>query len=619
METTGQKPDQLNLQSRNTKAKQREKLKQPFPETFQHQNKLKATRGETADSDPEKYSMAWPGKKECFRIIEAPSRGTLKPCRSESLDWDTTHNVFVEGENLEVLKLFQHPYFNKIKLIYIDPPYNTGKEFIYPDKFSQTLETYLKYTGQKDASGQLFSTHQETDGRLHSNWINMMYPRLFLARNLLKEDGAVCISIDDHEVTNLRKICDEIFGEENFIATFVWTTKKGGQGMMTQNRVVSNHEYILVYGKNKEVFQFIGLDRKMEDFSNPDNDPRGPWKRQQLQRKGQGLPIRSVCDPKTKYVYKMETPYRQEKINQWIKEDRIIFPDRKRSDKTAYPTRKEFLNEYVNKKQLVTSLGLYPTKSSTGDLHHIFDEQKIFSNPKPDKLLQYLFKSIDLKNEIVLDFFAGSATTAHAIMQLNVEDGGCRKYICVQLPELLQKDTEAYRAGYKTIADIGKERIRRVAQKIKTENKQHSLSKDQNKLDLGFRVFKLDTSNFKIWEDIPKTLGPSEQIEMYLQDFIDPKSSDEDLLYEILMKTGFELTTPIQIFNLAGKTVYSVDRQALLVCLDRKLTRDVFIEMGQMKPARVVCLDMGFKDNDMLKINAKGIFESYKVKDFQTI
>ncbi|MCL1929318.1 MAG: PfkB family carbohydrate kinase [Treponema sp.] len=379
---------------------------------------------------------------------------TLVPCKEESVDWETTQNIYIEGENLEALMLMQEKYREKIKMIYIDPPYNTGNKFVYNDSLLH-----------------------------HSAWCSMMYPRLMLARDLLCDSGAIFISIDDNEAANLKKICNEIFGETNFVACLNWNTKKAAQGMTTQNMIVCNHEYILVYAKDSRLFKFIGIDRdKNNGFSNPDNDPRGLWKRQYLQRIGQGLPKRELKDPDTGRVFVIETPYTQEKINRWIEEKRIIFP----KNETQYPVRKEFLREYKNKQQLVTSLGLYATKATTEKLYSLFNNKKVFTNPKPETLIAFLVRVTTSANDIIMDFFSGSATTAHAVMQVNAEDGGQRQFIMVQMPEACATDSEAARLGYQTISEIGKERIRRAGKKIREDTGAGGKTPD-----IGFRVYKI--------------------------------------------------------------------------------------------------------------------------------
>ena len=387
-------------------------------------------------------------KKERYKS----DKKTLVPCKEESVDWETTQNVYIEGENLKALKLLKENYSAKIKMIYIDPPYNTGNKFVYNDSLLH-----------------------------HSAWYSMMYPRLMLARDLLRDDGAVFISIDDNEAANLKKICNEVFGEAHFVACLNWNTKKAAQGMATQNMIVCNHEYVLVYAKDSSLFKFLGIDRdKNNGFSNPDNDPRGLWKRQYLQRIGQGLPKRELKDPDTGRVFVIETPYTQEKINRWIEEKRILFP----KNNTQYPVRKEFLREYKNKQQLVTSLGLYATKATTEKLYSLFNDKKVFTNPKPETLIAFLVRVTTAGSDIVLDFFSGSATTAHAVMQVNAEDGGMRQFIMVQISEACAPGSEAARLGYKTISEIGKERIRRAGKKIKEDTGPGGQTPD-----IGFRVY----------------------------------------------------------------------------------------------------------------------------------
>lgn len=629
-----QKPEKLNLQSMSITEEKKKKLRQLFPEVFNEKKidweKLKTTLGEELESDRERYNMNWPGKKDCFRIIQEPSLGTLKPCKEESLDWNKTQNLFIEGDNLEVLKLLQRSYYNKVKMIYIDPPYNTGKDFIYPDKYSETLETYLQYTGQKDAEGKRFSTNQESDGRFHSKWINMMYPRLFLARNLLKDDGVIFISIDDNEITNLKKICNEVFGEENFVACITW-----------QNRVSpandakwfsGDHEYLVVYCKDKDMWFPKRTKRTKEHnkyYTNPDNDPRGPWNsaaytcnKNKMERPNLYYPIKNPNTleeiwPDDNAVW----AYSQDQHKKNVEKNLLYWG---KNGQARAPRRKQFLSEA--KPVVPRSVWSYSeagsTQKATMEIRELFDGASFFTYPKPvDLLKKIIYHATDNSEEnLVLDFFAGSATTAHAVYENNLEDGGNRKYICVQLPEPTQEDTASYKAGYKTISDIGKERICRTVKKIKEKNKQQSLLNQNKSLDLGFKVFKLDKSNFKIWDEkISKDKLTSEQVEMHLENFVNPKSSEEDLLYEILIKNGFKLTTKIKILNLVDKTVYSVENNAFIICLDKTITKDLIIEMAKLKPARVVCLDIGFENKDQLKTNAMETFTSHGVRDFKTI
>ncbi|WRA21752.1 site-specific DNA-methyltransferase [Helicobacter pylori] len=374
--------------------------------------KLKALLGDFSEIKEEGYGLDFVGKKIALNQAFKKNHKILKP-----LNESTSKHILIKGDNLDALKILKQSYSEKIKMIYIDPPYNTKNDsFIYGDDFSQSNEEVLKqldYSKEKlDYIKNLFGS------KCHSGWLSFMYPRLLLAKDLLKQDGVIFISIDDNECAQLKLLCDEIFGEGNFVAQFIWQTKKAAQGMTTQHMIVSNHESILIVCKSKEQFKFLGLDRDEDDFSNPDNDPRGLWKRQYLQRLDQGLPMRTITDPKTGNTYSFETPYTQDKLERWIKEERIIFPN----SKDAYPARKEFLNEYENNKQLVTSLGLFPTKSITEQLYNLFDGVKIFTNPKPLDLIKFIIDQTTEKGDIILDFFAGSGTTAHAVLESNKSD-----------------------------------------------------------------------------------------------------------------------------------------------------------------------------------------------------
>ena len=687
MKNLKQKAKKLNLQSMSITEEQKRKLRQLFPEVFNEKKidweRLKSTLGKELDTIQERYSMNWPGKADCFRIIQKPSLGTLKPCKKESLNWDKTQNLFIEGDNLEVLKLLQQSYYGKVKMIYIDPPYNTGKDFIYPDKYSENLETYLQYTGQKDAEGKRFSTNQETDGRFHSKWINMMYPRLFLARNLLKEDGAIFISIDDNEITNLRKICDEIFGEENFINIISAKMKNiaGASGGGEDKRLKKNIEFVLVYSKNyNELKKFNPIYKLTEiyniikyyEFNNISwkytsvlIDP-GQEKYLTSTTDGDGNEIKifsrfnpviksvstlskeKKCSEKDIYYQYIDkiftTAMPQSSIRTRVekainktnsssdlhsikyipktgKNKGIVYEQFYKGDKKRLLT---WLKDVIEKKEnQIYKKDLLGTLWDDLNLNNLTKEGGIkFENgKKPLKSLTNIISMSSEKNSIILDFFAGSGTTAHAVYKKNLEDGGNRKYICIQLPEPTQENTEAYKAGYKNIADIGKERIRRAVKEIKKESEQQSLL-DQNKnhLDLGFKVFKLDKSNFKIWdEQISKDKDSSKQIKMHLEEFIDKKSRDEDLLYEILIKTGYPLTTKIKILKLTDKTIYSIENNALLICLEKQITKELIKEIAKLKPARVVCLDIGFENKDQLKTNAFETFKSHGVRDFRTI
>ena len=453
---------------------------------------LRKLLGERRAAPQERYEFTWVGKRAAFESALAPTSAKLRPCPEESVDWDATRNLYLEGDNLDALKLLPPDFSKKVKTIYIDPPYNTGSgALVYADDFRVGGAEYARRSGARDASGRGRSRDAgTTNPRIHTDWLSMIYPRLILAREFLTDDGAILISISDVELANLRHLCDEVFGERHFIAVFNWNTKKAAQGMATANMIVENHEYVVVYAKDSALFRFKGLERDAADgFSNPDGDPRGVWKRQYLQRLGQGLPVRTIVDPHSGRAFSFETPYTQDKLNQWVKEGRIIFP----KNPKKYPARKEFLAEYKNRRQLVTSLGLFPTKATTEQLYALFSGVKIFTNPKPEPLIRFLIEQTTGDDDLVLDFFSGSATTADAVMRLNAEDGGRRRFIMVQIPEECGAKTEARKAGYANISEIGKERIRRAGAKLRAELAAQGVVSSTP--DVGFRVYKLVESN----------------------------------------------------------------------------------------------------------------------------
>lgn len=467
-----------------------------------------------------------------MKAIQQPSIATLQPDREESVNFDDTENLFIEGDNLEVLKLLQKSYFGKVKMIYIDPPYNTGNEFIYPDNYTESLDTYLRYTGQKDEEGNWQTTNKETEGRFHSKWLNMMYPRLFLAKNLLREDGVIFISIDDGEVAHLRKLCDDIFGQENFIAILVWKSRQNIDNRNVTN-VSNDHEYIVCYGK-----KLRGKERKTEQYTNPDNDPRGPWVSANMvgllsEDKRPNLHY-DLKNPETDIVYRkpeMGWRYDQNTMNKLIQDDKILWPD----SSSGRPRRKKFLSElqerYVGFSSVVAQNVF--TRDGSKEFDDLFGA-KIMDFPKPVDLIKELIEQGSSENDeedIILDFFAGSSTTAHAVLDLNKEDNENRKFIMIQLPEPAEEGSEAKKAGYDTIADIGKERIRRVIRQIEKERQEEKKkgqqlklgengSKEEHELDLGFKVFKLTPSNFKVWEAPGVDIAP-EELQEQLDAFTD--------------------------------------------------------------------------------------------------
>ena len=627
--------EKLDLKSKNITEEQKAKLKEVFPEVFTESKidfgKLRLTLGSDVDDEEERFGMTWPGKRDCFKVIQEPSIGTLKPSRDESVNWDKTENLFIEGDNLEALKLLQKSYYGKIKMIYIDPPYNTGNEFIYPDKYSESLETYLAYTGQVDAEGRKFSTNKEAEGRFHSKWMNMIYTRLFLARNLLKEDGLVFVSIDNNEVDNLKKCCNEIFGEENFIEQMVW--KKRYQGAK-EKYFASIQEYIFVYCKNINNLKpfFIPSSKKYIENYYTEKDEyyseRGPFRTQPLEA-GKSMGDREnliypVPAPDgTEVMPKRQWVWGKERTLEALKNGTLSFK-KDRDGKWAISF-KQYLkdkNGEIRKTKPFSIIDNIFTQHGTKEISDLFGSGNIFPFPKPTKLIKLLLNigaPDKEKHQIILDLFAGSGTCACAVMGSNFEDEGNRKFIMVQLPEPCSEKTEAFKAGYKTIADIGKERIRHVIKKIQEElDNEDPIALPKADIDLGFKVFKLDKSNFKIWDGNIANKPIQEQLKLAI-DHIDPNSKEEDILYEILLKSGFELTTPVEKLTIEGKKVYSVAEGALLICLEKNLTKNLIRAIAEKEPHRVVCLDSGFKGNDQLKTNAVQIMKSFKVESFRTV
>ncbi|UOG93753.1 MAG: site-specific DNA-methyltransferase [Candidatus Thiothrix sulfatifontis] len=584
---------------------------------------LRELLGTAVEDKEERYNFTWHGKTQAQRLAQTPSTGTLRPCPAESKHWDSTQNLFIEGDNLEVLKLLQKSYHQRVKMIYIDPPYNTGKDFIYPDNYRDNIANYLELTGQTGEDGRKLAANPETSGRYHTHWLNMMYPRLKLARNLLREDGVIFISIDDTEVTNLRKLCDEIFGEENCLASFVWQRRKMADSR-NENRVSTDHEYAICYGKTP-ISQFKGNNIDKTKYSNPDNDLRGDWFSADLtgvanQSERPNLHY-DLVNPSTGIKYP-PSPTRgwscaRSTMSQLIAEDKILWP----RSPDGRPRMKKFLNEITRDRTGFSSwLSVGQTAEGTRIIQDLFDE-KIFPFSKPISLLTTFINQATEQPEpdlskpeepvIVLDFFSGSGTTAHAVMALNAEDGGNRKFIMVQLPEPTDKP------DYPTIADIGKERIRRAGEKILTDK--GSIIN----LDVGFKVFKLDSTNIKPWDVGFDDLETS--LPLFADSLKDDRSND-DVLYEILLKYGLDLSLPITTHTIAGKTVYSIGMGALVVCLDKAITLDTVEGIAKLKDElqpedgmmRVVFRDSGFAD-DVVKVNAVQILKQAGIEDVRSV
>ena len=640
-------PEKLDLRSHDIAEDKKQELLRLFPEIRNEGGnldfeRLKLALGETVDVGKERYGMNWPGKADCFKTIQQPSLATLRPCPEESVNFDTTENLIIEGDNLEVLKLLQKSYLGKIKMIYIDPPYNTGNDFIYPDNYSESLQTYLAYTGQVDGEGRKFGTNTDTDGRFHSKWLNMMYPRLYLARNLLREDGVMFISIDDQEVDNLRKLCNEIFGEINCVESFVW--KKSYGGGAKEQFAVRQHEFCLLYARNIDALDEFWLppdpeaEKKYYDGKDEHFTKRGPFRLKPLEatksmdrRENLMFPIRAP--DQTEILPKRQWWWSRERVQRVLAENGLLFTKTGRGWSVSY---KQYLIDESGQKRGTKPFsvidGIY-TQHGTADLRALFNDEVVIQFPKPVALIERLLQVSSDKESVVLDFFAGSGTTAQALLNLNKRDAGDRKFIMVQLPEPYETGSVAATAGFKTIADITKERVRRVIKKLNDEDAQISpqlaLTPDPSpasgrgeKTDRGFRVFKLAESNFKPWNADVAHEAPAleQQLELHVDHIREGRTAD-DLLYEILLKSGVPLTTLVQTLTLAGKAVYSdgASEGEFLICLDRSLTLDVIRAIAERKPARVVCLDEGFAANDQLKANAVQIFKTKGVTSFKTV
>ncbi|WP_194254888.1 site-specific DNA-methyltransferase [Segatella copri] len=616
--------DKLRMQSSNGVEDNITKIAQLFPdcvtETVDERSgqpkhlidfeKLKQNLSDSVMSErAERYQFTWPDKSKAILLANSPINATLRPCREDSVDFDNTQNLYIEGDNLDVLKCLKETYLHKVKMIYIDPPYNTGNDFVYEDDFAQSSEEYLANSGQFDEQGNRMFTNAESNGRFHTDWLNMIYPRLKVARDLLTDDGVIFISIDDNEVENLRKVCDEVFGESNCIAQLIWEKK---YTIANDAKYFSDvHDYILCYSKKKEFFHIGKLPRTAQmnaAYKNPDNHPKGPWKATPLH-------ARSGSDSNANFSYTFKngvvfTPptgrfsaYSKETLKAMDDNNEIWFG----KDGKSIPSRKTFLCDLKNDGVVPRTIISY----SEGGHNHEADEEmkklmekKVFTSPKPTKLLHLLLTLGNTNKEaIILDFFSGSATTAHAVMQLNSEDGGNRKFIMVQLPEKTEEKSEAFKAGYKNICEIGKERIRRAGKKIKEESP--STTQD---LDTGFRVLKLDSTNMQDIYYSPKDIS---QADLFSQvDNVKPDRTGEDLLFQVMLELGATLDSKIETTTVAGKTIYNVAEGYLVACFDPDVTDDVVKSIAQMLPAYAVLRDTSMKD-DSTATNFEQIFKTY--------
>lgn len=564
----------------------------------------------------ERYQFTWPDKKKAMLAANAPITATLRPVVTDSVGKDGTpggfdsENLYIEGDNLEVLKLLQETYLGKVKMIYIDPPYNTGNDFVYEDDFAQSTEDYMGNSGQYDEEGNRMVTNTESNGRFHTDWLNMIYPRLRLAKDLLADDGVIFISIDDNEQENLKKCCDEIFGADNFIAQMVWQKRTSPDA----RRIVSaGHEYVLAYIKNSEIGHEVLNPLPFDDadyarYKNPDNDPNGPW-------------ISTDCTAQGGHgtkdqFYDMVTPagrvvklqeglcwrYTKKRMEEEIAAGHIWFG----SDGNGVPRKKTYLADRAGKTMWTwwpnTEVG--HTQEATKEIATLLGQSGIMDFPKPIRLMKRIVHIASKKDSIILDFFSGSATTAHAVMKLNAEDGGHRKFIMVQLPEKTDEKSEAYKAGYKNICEIGKERIRRAGRKIKEDA---GLTAPAD-LDIGFRCLRLDESNMKPVYYTPDEVGQQDLFS--LVDNVKEDRTPEDLLFQVMLDLGVLLSSPIEVKEIAGKKVFNVADGFLLACFDHDVTGETVKAIAQMKPYYAVFRDSSM-ENDSVATNFDQIFETY--------
>ena len=554
------------------------------------------------DGNEERYQFTWPDKKKSVLLANAPINKTLRPCREESVDFDTTENLYIEGDNLEVLKLLQETYLGKIKVIFIDPPYNTGGDFIYDDNFAQSAEEYISISGQYDNDGNRLVKNFDSNGRFHTDWLNMMYPRLRLAKDILSDDGVIFISIDDNEVENLKKICCEVFGQSNFIANIVWQHSIQPKGYLGTFSV--HHNHILCFSKSNN-FELGSFERTAEDnkaYSNPDNDPKGPWRsgdvRNALYRPNL---IYDIISPSGKVIKPCENGWRwsKETVQEKLRTGEIIFS----KDETRI-IRKIYLSTLEGRAPETIWFGkdVGTTREAMTELKKLFNKPP-FDTPKPTGLIKKLLRLVQDNEYIVLDFFSGSATTAHAVMQLNTEDGGKRKFIMVQLPEETDEKSEAYKAGYKNICEIGKERIRRAGAKIKEE-----AGLTVQGLDIGFRVLKCDTSNMKDVYYSPTDFDMN-LLDM-MADNIKEDRNPEDLLFQVMLDLGVELASKIEETTIAGKKVFDVADGFLIACFDKDVNGEIIKAIAQKQPYYFVMRDSSLA-NDSVATNFEQIFATY--------
>ncbi len=618
--------NQLPSTSPNFRTDLAKKLEELVPEAIADGKvdvvKLKELLAEDAGEPNERFGLFWPGKKQALRAAQEPTTATLRPAKDESKDWDTTNNIFIEGDNLEVLKVLQKQYHNSIKMIYIDPPYNTGKDFVYPDNFKEGLQNYLEFSQQVDEGNKKISTNTETAGRYHSNWLNMMYPRLKLARNLLTDDGVIFISIDDAEQANLKKICDEIFGEGNFLGSIAWRrfNSQANIGMFAKVK-----DYILIYARNITLVDFGRI-------------PLTETAKKEYQYKDEhGIYARRPCidSVRGRYVYDIKLPNGKVLSENWMITKEVFEDEDRRGlihwpQNGGNPMRKIYLQDAMKAGQIANDFWgseFGNNKNATEEIKNLFDGKRVFDFPKPSKLLKNIIglgSATKLSNDdVVLDFFSGSATTAHAVMQLNAEDGGNRKHIMVQLPEPTDEKSEAFKAGYKKISDIARERINRAGEKIKADFAD-KLAERETPLDVGYRTYKLADTNFTKWQSAPT--GDLTELQARLdlmRESSNDNASEEDLLVEVLLKMGLPLTTRTQTVDVDGLHVYQVvaegdstEGQPVLYLNEhaKPTLEQLRAIITDLTPSKFVILDDAFQGDNQLKTNLAQTCKSYDVE-----
>lgn len=614
--------DKLKMQSLDVVGSNIKKIQQLFPNCVTERlgkdgkpelaidfEKLQAElSNEIIGEGEERYQFTWPDKRAANRLANTPTTMTLRPCREESVDFDHTQNLYIEGDNLDVLKALRETYLGKVKMIYIDPPYNTGNDFVYNDDFAQSRSEFEETSGLFDEEGNQtidpLQRNTESNGRFHTDWLNMIYPRLKVARDLLSDDGVIFISIDDNEVANLKKNCSEIFGESNFVANVIW--KHTQQSKNDELYFSRQYNHTLCYSKDKlrlKRFYFDRTDEDNKNYKNPDNDPKGLWRSGDVRSPNYRKTLcYDIIAPNGNMIPPPENGWRwsKESFNEKIATGEIIFKD----DYSGI-IRKIYLSDQPGRtpENLWDDKRFGSTRQAASMIKDLFDGKQVFDTPKPIELIKSMLYLVSKECDIILDFFSGSATTAHAVMQLNAEDGGNRKFIMVQLPEKTDEKSEAYKAGYKNICEIGKERIRRAGKKIKEENKD---KEGIEKLDTGFRVLKLDSSNMN---DVYYTPEDFDKHTLFSEN-VKSDRTPEDLLFQVMLDLGIELSAKIETQQIAGKTVYLVDDNYLVACFDRDVTEATITEIAKLHPVYFVMRDASAA-NDSVIDNFEQLFEAY--------